>query len=196
MTPYALLHMHDQNKFLFYYLHNSAGMRISVGDSQSSRRRARGSSIASKASDPNDTELCLAKQTPFLHWQSLTFAVCLLPKPCRSVMSMGTLCIPIWSALICVNVAAVSGEDTCTESMKRQTCVPLKKQHNTSLCRTLETWQELVFIQMVLTYIKRIIYIKIFRTITDCQPKYLNSSQEIVIITNITFPPAHFFWCP
>lgn len=104
-------------------LHNSAWV-YQWGDSQSSRRRARGNSIASKASAPNDAEVCLAKQTPFLHWQILTFTVCISPKPCRSLMSTGTLCIPVGSALICSNVAAVSGEEThVNKSMKRRTFI-------------------------------------------------------------------------
>lgn len=104
-------------------LHDSAGGSITVGDSQSSRRSARGSSIASKASGPNDTEFCLAKQTPFLHWQIRTFAVCVLPEPCRSLTSIGTLYIPVGSSLICFNVADVSEEETHVKIMMRLTFV-------------------------------------------------------------------------
>lgn len=93
-------------------LHDSAGKSVTVGDSQSSRRSASGSSIASKASAPNDTDLCLAKQTPFLHWQIRTFAVCVLPEPCRSLTSIGTLYTPVGSSLICFNTADVSEEET------------------------------------------------------------------------------------
>lgn len=93
-------------------LHNSAGKSMAVGDSQSSRRRARGNSIASKASGPNDTELGMVRQAPFLHWQILTFTVCVVPAPCRSVTSMRTSCIPVLSSLVCCNVAAVAKEET------------------------------------------------------------------------------------
>lgn len=49
---------------------------LTVADLQSSRRRNRGSSRASKPIGPNVTDLCLAKQTPFLHSQILTLTVC------------------------------------------------------------------------------------------------------------------------
>lgn len=102
-------------------LHNSAGKSTAVGDSPSSRRRARGNSIVSKASGPNDTELGLVKQAPFLHWQILTFTVCVSPKPCRSVTSTGTSYIPVLSCLVCCNVAAVSKEETRVKITKRLT---------------------------------------------------------------------------
>lgn len=80
-------------------------------NSQRRRRRARGNSIVSRASGPNDLDSGLAMQTPFLHWQILTFAVCVPPEPCRSVTSRGTLCSPVGSSFICCNVAAVSKEE-------------------------------------------------------------------------------------
>lgn len=141
ITPLALLHMHEHKILVSSSaqcsLHNSAGMSLSVGgDSQSSRRRTRGNSIASKASAPNDTEVSLAKQTPFLHWQILTFTVCSSPKPCRSLMSTGTLCIPLGSALICSNVAAVSGEEAHEKKKYEEMYISLRNS-NATLCRAL-----------------------------------------------------------
>lgn len=112
----AYMHMHDYKISVLLStlcgLRDSAGKCVTVEDLQSSRRSARGSSIASKASGPNDLEVCLAGQTPLLHWQSRTLAVCILPKPCRSLTSMGTLYTPVGSSLVCFNVADVSVEET------------------------------------------------------------------------------------
>lgn len=91
ITLLLLLHKHEHKILVSLFrqicLHNCAGVSVSVGNSQSSRRRTRGNSIASKASPPNDTECSLAKQAPFLHSQILIFTVCIPPLLCRSLTS-------------------------------------------------------------------------------------------------------------
>lgn len=81
------LHTHEYKNSSFII----CAAKITARDSQSSRRSKSGSTTASTAREPSFAERFLAKQTPLLHWQILTFTNCVFPKPCRSLMSMGTL---------------------------------------------------------------------------------------------------------